>query len=351
MGNDESHFHVWLTVRDSHKTVSTDHNFWRKRIAKVDSNWGPSAYQPNTLLLGQTSSQDAALAEIIYIYQLYYLHARELKKIILGSVAVISHHYAHDVHVNQALPPFASCFYPLKVPKKSSVTMKMPIMVTRMMTGMELVVLVKLQAHKAWTAYVSLPCVSWIVYLCNNNNNKIVQYIIRIKYSSSQKLIIIIIISMLHQNDNSTCSHIEGHSHMLPQSNPLPTRWGCSRLACHTSPLQILLEIRINTQGSSSNKNKDLSCLRQLSPGMCVNIRYISPCMCVNIRYISPGMCVNIRYISPGMCVNIRYISPGMCVNIRYINYTRGTSSWNSKSPKCSPMISNANDCQQPVIY
>ena len=47
----------------------------------MDSNWGPSAYQPNALLLGQTSSQDAALAEIIYIYQLYYLQARELKKL------------------------------------------------------------------------------------------------------------------------------------------------------------------------------------------------------------------------------------------------------------------------------
>ena len=27
MGNDVSHFKVSLTVRDSHKTVSTDHNF------------------------------------------------------------------------------------------------------------------------------------------------------------------------------------------------------------------------------------------------------------------------------------------------------------------------------------
>ena len=27
MGSDESHFNVSLIVRDSHKTVSTDHNF------------------------------------------------------------------------------------------------------------------------------------------------------------------------------------------------------------------------------------------------------------------------------------------------------------------------------------
>ena len=43
----------------SHKTVSTDHNFWRKRRAEADSNWGPSAYKPNALLLGQTGSHQA----------------------------------------------------------------------------------------------------------------------------------------------------------------------------------------------------------------------------------------------------------------------------------------------------
>ena len=30
----------------SHKTVFTDHNFWRERRAEADSNWIPSAYQP-----------------------------------------------------------------------------------------------------------------------------------------------------------------------------------------------------------------------------------------------------------------------------------------------------------------
>ena len=40
----------------SHKTVSTDHNFWRERRAEADSNRGPSAYQPNSLPLGQTGS-------------------------------------------------------------------------------------------------------------------------------------------------------------------------------------------------------------------------------------------------------------------------------------------------------
>ena len=42
--------------RQSHKTVSTDHNIWRERRAEADSNRGPSAYQPNALPLGQTGS-------------------------------------------------------------------------------------------------------------------------------------------------------------------------------------------------------------------------------------------------------------------------------------------------------
>ena len=39
----------------SHKTVSTDHNFWREKRAEADSNRGP-AYQPNALPLGRTGS-------------------------------------------------------------------------------------------------------------------------------------------------------------------------------------------------------------------------------------------------------------------------------------------------------
>ena len=47
----------------SHKTVSTDHNFLRERRAKADSNWGPSAYQPKALPLGQTSSHQVCLSQ------------------------------------------------------------------------------------------------------------------------------------------------------------------------------------------------------------------------------------------------------------------------------------------------
>ena len=43
----------------SHKTVSTDHNFWREMRAGADSNRGSSAYHPNALPLGQTGSLSA----------------------------------------------------------------------------------------------------------------------------------------------------------------------------------------------------------------------------------------------------------------------------------------------------
>ena len=43
-------------VMDSHKTVSTNHNLFEEKRAEAVSNRGPSTYQPNALLLGQTSS-------------------------------------------------------------------------------------------------------------------------------------------------------------------------------------------------------------------------------------------------------------------------------------------------------
>ena len=50
----------------SHKTVSTDHSFWRERRAEADSNRGPSAYQPNALPLGQTGS-------LVLVLRLFWL--------------------------------------------------------------------------------------------------------------------------------------------------------------------------------------------------------------------------------------------------------------------------------------
>ena len=50
----------------SHKTVSTDHSFWRERRAEADSNRGPSVYQPNALPLGQTGSQYLIITVVIF---------------------------------------------------------------------------------------------------------------------------------------------------------------------------------------------------------------------------------------------------------------------------------------------
>ena len=56
MGSNESHFNVSVgSDGQSHKTVSTNHNLFEERAEAV-SNRGPSAYQPNSLLLGQTGS-------------------------------------------------------------------------------------------------------------------------------------------------------------------------------------------------------------------------------------------------------------------------------------------------------
>ena len=54
--------------RQSHKIVSTDHNFRRERRAEADSNRGPSAYQPNALPLGQTSSTPDIVPFIHLLY-------------------------------------------------------------------------------------------------------------------------------------------------------------------------------------------------------------------------------------------------------------------------------------------
>ena len=57
-GSDESHFNVSVgSDGQSHKTVSTNHKpLSRERRAEAVSNQGPSAYQHNTLPLGQTGS-------------------------------------------------------------------------------------------------------------------------------------------------------------------------------------------------------------------------------------------------------------------------------------------------------
>ena len=54
MGSNESRFNVSLTGEA--KSQDSVHN-WREKRAQVGSNQGPSAYQPNALPLGQTSSR------------------------------------------------------------------------------------------------------------------------------------------------------------------------------------------------------------------------------------------------------------------------------------------------------
>ena len=65
MGSDESHFNASLTSCEgqSHKTVSTDHNFSRERRAEAESNRGPSAYQPNAVPLGHTGPRSLYTAQ------------------------------------------------------------------------------------------------------------------------------------------------------------------------------------------------------------------------------------------------------------------------------------------------
>ena len=58
MGSDERQFNVSLTVRDqvTRQCPQTTTFFRRERRAEVESSQGPSAYQPNALLLCQTGS-------------------------------------------------------------------------------------------------------------------------------------------------------------------------------------------------------------------------------------------------------------------------------------------------------
>ena len=57
-GSDESHFNVSVgSDRQSQDSVHKPQLFLRERRTEAVSNRGPSAYQPNALLLGQTGSQ------------------------------------------------------------------------------------------------------------------------------------------------------------------------------------------------------------------------------------------------------------------------------------------------------
>jgi len=59
----------------SHKTVSTDHNFWRERRAEADSNWGLSTFQSNALPLGQTGSHRCRHLSIFFCWCVFVVQA------------------------------------------------------------------------------------------------------------------------------------------------------------------------------------------------------------------------------------------------------------------------------------
>ena len=64
MGSDESHFNVSLFVRGKvTRQCPQTTTFEGERRAEADSNRGPSAYQPNALQLGQTSSHVTAMVD------------------------------------------------------------------------------------------------------------------------------------------------------------------------------------------------------------------------------------------------------------------------------------------------
>ena len=92
MGSDKSHFSVSLIVRDkvtrpSPQTIT----FEEKGEPKMESNRGPSAYQPTALPLGQTSSMKGSSHRSIYIRLMTVLFPGQAERRLdgVGSVPVL----------------------------------------------------------------------------------------------------------------------------------------------------------------------------------------------------------------------------------------------------------------------
>ena len=64
ISSEESHFNISVTVMGK-MTMSADHSFGRERRAEAESNRGPSAYHPDALPLGQTSSQKISGSQLV----------------------------------------------------------------------------------------------------------------------------------------------------------------------------------------------------------------------------------------------------------------------------------------------
>ena len=69
VGNDESHFNVSVgSEGQSHKIVSTGHNFRRERRAEAVSNRGPPAYQPTRLTARPNRLTFLQLLRLVFLY-------------------------------------------------------------------------------------------------------------------------------------------------------------------------------------------------------------------------------------------------------------------------------------------
>ena len=49
--------------------MSTNHNLFEERRAEAESSRGPSAYQPNTLPLGQTGGDAVVVEVLLYVHR------------------------------------------------------------------------------------------------------------------------------------------------------------------------------------------------------------------------------------------------------------------------------------------
>ena len=101
----------------SHKTVSTDHSCWRERRAEAVSNRGPSAYQPNTLPLGQTGSQLKGCAPTVIYSPLQLRQQLEdiaIVIIIIIIILVVSHWLRHNHHYHHHYRHHLSCRHCLR---------------------------------------------------------------------------------------------------------------------------------------------------------------------------------------------------------------------------------------------
>ena len=76
------------------KTMSTDHNSEDKRIAEADSNRGSSAYWPNALPLGQTSSRaDLSFVKALNKYEQWHQARQPADKLPIPNILQKTYHH------------------------------------------------------------------------------------------------------------------------------------------------------------------------------------------------------------------------------------------------------------------